>query len=103
MKSQIIYLFITIRIEYGDICLGAVKEGFLRGCRRYIGLDGCFLPGPNKGQLLCVVGMDADSGIYPAAYAVLGIGSWSCWWLICEGSDSSSRIHTLCLAHSLEL
>jgi hypothetical protein len=32
--------------------LAAMKRGFIVGCRPIIGLDGCFLKGPFKGQLL---------------------------------------------------
>nr|GEW68211.1 hypothetical protein [Tanacetum cinerariifolium] len=30
------------------VCLAAVHEGFLDGCRKYLGLDGCFLKGVVK-------------------------------------------------------
>ncbi|KAI8530205.1 hypothetical protein RHMOL_Rhmol11G0037500 [Rhododendron molle] len=44
------------------ICWGALKKGFLEGCRPLIGLDGCHLKGPQGGILLTV---------YPFAYAVV--------------------------------
>ena len=44
-------------------CLGPLKEGFKKGCRPFIGLDGCFLKGPFPGQLLCAVGIDANNGM----------------------------------------
>nr|GEY42632.1 hypothetical protein [Tanacetum cinerariifolium] len=31
------------------VCLAAVRDGFLSGCRKYLGLDGCFLKGVVKG------------------------------------------------------
>jgi len=34
------------------ICLAAIKEGFIAGCRRLVGLDGCFLKGLIKYSLL---------------------------------------------------
>nr|GEX95929.1 transposon protein, putative, Mutator sub-class [Tanacetum cinerariifolium] len=37
------------------VCLAAVREGFLDGCRKYLGLDGCFLKGVVKGMLLTAV------------------------------------------------
>lgn len=43
------------------ICLAAIREGFLGGCRRIIGLDGCFLKGLLKGQLLVAVGRDGNN------------------------------------------
>ena len=42
------------------ICLQATKEGFKAGCRPLIGLDGCFLKGNQKGQILSAVGRDAN-------------------------------------------
>ncbi|KAG8363804.1 hypothetical protein BUALT_Bualt19G0060400 [Buddleja alternifolia] len=36
-------------------CLSGLRDGFLDGCRPIIGLDGCFLKGLFKGQLLCAV------------------------------------------------
>ena len=40
------------------ICLDACRRGFLDGCRRVIGLDGCFLKGPMKGELLSAIGRE---------------------------------------------
>lgn len=54
------------------ICFGACKEGFLRGCRPLIGLDGCHLKGTQRGgQLLSVVGVDADNSMFPIAFAIV--------------------------------
>ncbi|CAI9296705.1 unnamed protein product [Lactuca saligna] len=38
------------------ICLKALKEGWLKGCRKVIDLDGCFLKGKVKGELLAAIG-----------------------------------------------
>lgn len=53
------------------ICWGALKKGFMGGCRPVIGLDGCHLKGPHGGILLTAVGIDANNCIYPLAYAVV--------------------------------
>ncbi|KAF7129371.1 hypothetical protein RHSIM_Rhsim10G0030500 [Rhododendron simsii] len=45
------------RFERLYIALGAYKEGFMAGCRSFIGLDGCHLKGPYKGQLIVVLGL----------------------------------------------
>jgi hypothetical protein len=37
------------------LSLAAMKRGFLVGCHPIIGLDGCFLKGPHKGQLLAAI------------------------------------------------
>jgi len=34
-------------------------------------VDGCFLKGPNGGQLLAVVGRDGNDQMYPIAFAVV--------------------------------
>ena len=65
------------------ICLDACRRGFLDGCRRVIGLDGCFLKGPMKGELLSAIGRDANNQIYPIAWAVVeyeNVNSWK-WFL----------------------
>nr|KAJ0192448.1 hypothetical protein LSAT_V11C800434430 [Lactuca sativa] len=71
------------------ICLGALKLEFKYGKRELLGLDGCFLKGPHPGQILTVMGLDSNNGIYPLAYAVMeaeATGSWT-WFLECLGGD----------------
>ena len=65
------------------ICLDACRRGFLDGCRRVIGLDGCFLKGPMKGELLSAVGRDANNQIYPIAWAVVEYENKNSWaWFL---------------------
>ncbi|KAK3219474.1 hypothetical protein Dsin_013444 [Dipteronia sinensis] len=45
----------------------AQRLGFLKGCRPFIGLDGCHFKGPCGGILLYVVALDANSGLFPLA------------------------------------
>ena len=52
-------------------CLGPLKKGFLAACRPLIGVDGCHLKGPYRGQLLTTVAVDANNGWWPIAYAVV--------------------------------
>ena len=71
------------------ICLQATKEGFKAGCRPLIGLDGCFLKGDQKGQILSAVGRDANDNMYPIAMAIVETeskDSWS-WFLDCLLKD----------------
>jgi hypothetical protein len=49
------------------ICLDALKKGFLAGCRKVVGLDGCFFKGATNGELLCAIGRDANNQMYPVA------------------------------------
>ncbi|CAL9018458.1 unnamed protein product [Prunus brigantina] len=46
------------------VCLGACKKGFLARSRPIIGVDGCHLKGTFQGQLLVVVGIDANDNMY---------------------------------------
>nr|GEU37276.1 hypothetical protein [Tanacetum cinerariifolium] len=50
---------------------GALKLGF-RACRRnLLGLDGAFMKGSFPGQVLVVIGLDSNNGIYPLAYELV--------------------------------
>ncbi|KAJ0908838.1 putative transposase, MuDR, plant [Helianthus annuus] len=61
------------------VCLGALKQGFKLAGRPLLGLDGCFLKGPFPGQILTAMGVDANNGIYPVAYAVVEAETMSSW------------------------
>ncbi|GJX37621.1 hypothetical protein Tco_0250924, partial [Tanacetum coccineum] len=43
------------------VCFHGVKHRCLEGCRKIIGLDGCFLTHTCKGQLLTAMGRDANN------------------------------------------
>lgn len=45
--------------------------GFKAGCRKVIGLDGCFFKGACQGELLAAIGRDANNQMYPVAWAVV--------------------------------
>ncbi|KAJ4725750.1 Mutator-like transposase [Melia azedarach] len=65
------------------LSFGAQIEGFIAGCRPYIGLDGCHLRGAYGGVLLTVVALDSNSMIFPLAVAIVdseNFNSWS-WFL----------------------
>ena len=65
------------------ICFRGIKEGWKVGCRRVIGLDGSFLKGQCKGELLTAIGRDANNHVYPIAWAVVGIESKENWqWFL---------------------
>jgi hypothetical protein len=53
------------------LSLAAMKRGFLASCRPIIGLDGCFLKDPHKGQLLVAISRDENNQMYPLAFAVV--------------------------------
>lgn len=66
------------------ICFGALKENFKNGCRPMIGLDGCFLKGLVKGQLLTAIGRDGNNQMFPIAWAVIaGVENTEHWkWFV---------------------
>ncbi|KAF3627106.1 putative GATA transcription factor 18-like [Capsicum annuum] len=66
------------------ICFAACKLGFRAGCRKIVGVDGCWLKGPMYGtQLLSAVGLDADNNILPIAYAIVEKESKETWtWFL---------------------
>ncbi|KAL4578632.1 hypothetical protein LXL04_014759 [Taraxacum kok-saghyz] len=71
------------------ICFKAIKDGWKLGCRRVIGLDGAFLKGQCKGELLTAIGRDANNQVYPIAWAVVNIenkDNWS-WFLNLLAAD----------------
>ncbi|KAL4562472.1 hypothetical protein LXL04_034678 [Taraxacum kok-saghyz] len=71
------------------VCLGALKLGFQAGMSDFFGFDGTFMKGPFPGQILTVVGLDSNNGIYPPAYAVVEaetFQSWT-WFLELLGED----------------
>ncbi|XP_042477163.1 uncharacterized protein LOC122058594 [Macadamia integrifolia] len=53
------------------ICFKTCVDGFLNGCRPFIGVDGCHLKGTFGGVLLVVVTVDGNRGLFPFAYGVI--------------------------------
>ncbi|GKC77209.1 hypothetical protein Tco_1127983 [Tanacetum coccineum] len=51
-----------------------VKEGWLAGRRKVIGLEGCFLKHTCRRELLVAMGRDANNQMYPIAWAVVQNG-----------------------------
>lgn len=71
------------------VCFKGLKDGWLAGCRRVIGLDGCFLKTICKGELLSAVGRDANNQIFPIAWAVVDVENkqnWI-WFMECLVAD----------------
>ncbi|GKB55146.1 zinc finger, PMZ-type containing protein, partial [Tanacetum coccineum] len=65
------------------VCFKGVKDGWLAGCRKVIGLDGCFLKHTCRGELLVAMGRDANNQMYPIAWAVVKVENnenW-CWFI----------------------
>ncbi|XP_023734539.1 uncharacterized protein LOC111882401 [Lactuca sativa] len=61
----------------------AFRDGWSRGCRRVIGLDGSFFKGQVKGEILTAIGRDADNYVYPIAWAFVNVENKDKWtWFI---------------------
>jgi len=63
----------TVYFSKYYVCLKGVRDGWLEGCRKVLCVDGCFLKGICKGELLAAVGRDANNNIYPLAWAVVNV------------------------------
>nr|XP_009758264.1 PREDICTED: uncharacterized protein LOC104210973 [Nicotiana sylvestris] len=65
------------------ICFHTLKMGFKEGLRPFIGLDGTFLKGKAKGQLLIVVGLDYNNQTYHLAWAIVDKETKRTWnWFL---------------------
>ncbi|KAL4583469.1 hypothetical protein LXL04_008042 [Taraxacum kok-saghyz] len=73
----------TVYFNRMYVCFKGVKDGWIEGCRRVIGIDGCFLKGICRGELLSAVGRDANNQMYPLAWAVVSVENKETWkWFI---------------------
>ncbi|WMV59842.1 hypothetical protein MTR67_053252 [Solanum verrucosum] len=64
------------------ICFDPLKKAF-QNCRKCIGLDGCFLKGVCRGQLLVAVAKDGNNQMLPLAWAVVEYEKKETWtWFI---------------------
>lgn len=64
-------------------CFKSCKEGLLAGCRPVLGLDGCFLKGLLKGELLAAVGRDGNNQMFPVAWAIVEVENTDSWtWFL---------------------
>ncbi|KAL6189220.1 hypothetical protein ACLB2K_040609 [Fragaria x ananassa] len=65
------------------LCFAACKEGWIKGCRPLIGLDGCYIKGHHLGQLLTAIWIDANNGMFPIAFAVTEVENQEAWtWFL---------------------
>lgn len=66
----------------------AQRDGFLVGCRPFIGLNGCYLMRANKRVLLTTTALDIGSSLFPEIFSVVNVenhDSW-CWFLSMLGN-----------------
>lgn len=65
------------------VCFAVLRDTWRSHCRPIFGIDGCFLKGGTKGQLLAAVGRDANNQIYPFAWAVVHKENTETWvWFL---------------------
>lgn len=73
--------------NYGEfkgyyVCLSGLKRGWNEGIRKLVCIDGTWLKGNFKGELLTAVSLDGNDQIYPIAWAVVvkeNQETW-CWF-----------------------
>ncbi|XP_074342088.1 uncharacterized protein LOC141679500 [Apium graveolens] len=65
------------------VCFSGIKRARKEHCRHVIGLDGCFLKGRCKGELLSAIGRDANNQIFPICWAVVEGENTNSWtWFV---------------------
>ncbi|KAL4295161.1 hypothetical protein GQ457_12G008350 [Hibiscus cannabinus] len=65
------------------VCFGDLMEGFKKHCRPVLSLDGCYLKGDFKGEILAAVGRDGNNQIFPVAWVVVEVENRETWaWFL---------------------
>ena len=59
--------------------LRCFKKGWKKGCKPILGLNGCFLKGPYKSELLSGVGRDGNNQMFLIAWVVVEVESTDSW------------------------
>ena len=82
------------------LCFEAMKMGFIRGCRPFIGLDGCFMKGPFGGCAMVAIALDGNRGLFPVAMAVVEAECKDSWLFFldclkgCIGGEEENKHYT---------
>ncbi|XP_060668073.1 uncharacterized protein LOC107412125 [Ziziphus jujuba] len=77
------YIFENPVFQRFFLSFPAQKDGFLKGCRPFIGVDGCHLKGQFGGVLLVAVGVDPNNSIFPLAFSVCEEENYDNWiWFL---------------------
>lgn len=61
------------------VALKPCVDGFLNGCRPYLGIDSTVLTGKWRGQLASAIGVDGHNWMFPVAYGVFESESTENW------------------------
>uniref|UniRef100_A0ACD5X716 Uncharacterized protein n=1 Tax=Avena sativa TaxID=4498 RepID=A0ACD5X716_AVESA len=81
------------------MALGASIQGFLNGCRPFIGLDGCHVKTTTGQQILAATGRDGNNNIYPIAFGLVDKEDKASWtWFLTQlkyalGGDSGRFVY----------
>ncbi|KAE8809121.1 hypothetical protein D1007_14299 [Hordeum vulgare] len=64
-------------------CINGAREGFLKECIPFIGVDGCFIKLTTCAQLFAATGRDVNNNIYPLAFGIVVQEDTTsrCWFL----------------------
>ena len=85
----------THKFQYLCVSFKASLEGWKRGCRPIVGLDGCFLKGKYSGVLLAAISMDANNGMFPLAIFICKKEDGENWDKFLEIISPELRKHPL--------
>ncbi|KAF6142753.1 hypothetical protein GIB67_018464 [Kingdonia uniflora] len=60
------------KLKFTDMYISfkAALDGFIKGCRPILGLDGCFLKGKHGGQCLSIISLDANNDLFPITVSI---------------------------------
>ncbi|XP_021774783.1 uncharacterized protein LOC110738690 [Chenopodium quinoa] len=65
------------------MCLRPLRDGFAKGCRPMIGVDGCHLKGAYPGIILVAVAKDGNNNLFPLAWATVEAENKDSWgWFL---------------------
>jgi hypothetical protein len=82
------------------VAIRACIDGFLAGCRPYLGVDSTHLTWKYKGQLAAATAVDGHNWMYPVAYGIFGKETNFNWtWFMAQlkravGTPPGLTIHT---------
>ncbi|XP_043717564.1 uncharacterized protein LOC122665476 [Telopea speciosissima] len=62
----------------------ACTEGFKKGCRPFIGINGCHLKGKYGGVLLSVISVDKNNALFPIAFGIVEVECKNSWLFFLE-------------------
>ena len=85
VKINVVRSIPTLQPKFGSFyfCFEGCKQGFLNGCRPFIGVDGCHLKTQYGGQLLIAVERDANDQYYPLAFGIVEVENTESWrWFL---------------------